>query len=437
MEAGDDDSLMGRCAFHRQQLSLICRALERDSIAESDVDEIKEMLDCLLEVPCGPGEIAERYDASYDEIYAVVSLTSGGSTTASCPPEAEPTVLQSTIEIMRALDFAETKVELETAIEAAATDVSDQRVAEAMVTAQRKLAAKKNEGVAAAVLPTAERSRMPDIGSQLEAGAQSTAHAQEETGHGRTVMNHSTHCEGLLAVMRRLEKNAQVKTVVPGALHQVDAHVEKFQLQMQREPVAARAGQPGRGGRGWVEPPDGHGRGRGRGQPGRGGRGWIEAPHADEVDSGKIKLVARKGKTAQDVTIVLKHGLKLDFYEIHQLIDDAVEPPRAEEPSSSYDELPGEGRLNMSGAEARERQRAKVAEKSKEKDEQAKARAREKEKEMVVAEKAKKLQSSGAAREKNLSIASHAKNWAEVETGETSGGKSWGGGRSKRIAQSE
>ena len=39
----------------------------------------------------------------------------------------------------------------------------------------------------------------------------------------------------------------------------------------------------------------------------------------------------------------------------------------------------------------------------------------------------------GAAREKNLSVEAHAKDWAEVEAGERSAGTSWGGGRSKRI----
>ena len=53
----------------------------------------------------------------------------------------------------------------------------------------------------------------------------------------------------------------------------------------------------------------------------------------------------------------------------------------------------------------------------------------------MEAEKARKLQSSAAAREKNLDIGAHAKNWAELETGEKRAGKSFGGGWAKQIAQ--
>ena len=72
------------------------------------------------------------------------------------------------------------------------------------------------------------------------------------------------------------------------------------------------------------------------------------------TDAGKFKLVARKGYTAQDVTIVLKPGLSLGPDEIRwRMVDDAIDPPR-DEPGSSYDALPDQGRLNMSGAEMRE-----------------------------------------------------------------------------------
>ena len=135
------------------------------------------------------------------------------------------------------------------------------------------------------------------------------------------------------------------------------------------------------------------------------------------------------------MTIVLKPGLRLERDEIQKLVDDAVQPPR-DEPASCYDALPGEGRLNKSVAEMQEEQRSAVQALHKEKHDGERARAKAKEKELLVSEKRKKLQSSGAASERGLSIDAHAKNWAEAETGEARIGKSWGGGRSKRIAQS-
>ena len=89
----------------------------------------------------------------------------------------------------------------------------------------------------------------------------------------------------------------------------------------------------------------------------------------------------------------------------------------------------------MSGAEVRDQQHAQTQETHKGKHEEAKAKAKAKEKEKLEAEKARKLQSSAAAREKNLDIGAHAKNWAELETGEKRAGKSFGGGWAKQIAQ--
>jgi hypothetical protein len=150
-------------------------------------------------------------------------------------------------------------------------------------------------------------------------------------------------------------------------------------------------------------------------------------------DAAKFKLVARSGTEMQEVVLVLKAGLRLELDEVQELVDNAVDRPRGESSTShAYDDLPGEGRLNKSGAEVKEQQSKQSKSKSKEKDDEMKAKQKEKKMEQLEAEKKKKLQSSGAARESGLSIDAHAKNWAEMESGEKSTGKHFGGGRTKR-----
>ena len=63
---------------------------------------------------------------------------------------------------------------------------------------------------------------------------------------------------------------------------------------------------------------------------------WMTS-QKEVFEAGTIKVVARNGHTAQDMTIVLKPGLKLDANKVQRLVDAAVEPPRADGPSFSYD----------------------------------------------------------------------------------------------------
>ena len=179
-------------------------------------------------------------------------------------------------------------------------------------------------------LPTAERSRLPTPSAASLSASTSVPQEPPSGGGGRVVMNHSTHVEGLVPVLRRLEKDQFVKTVIPGPLRKGNSKLESFELRLQRDDSCGRGGHGGRGGRG--------------DQGGRGGRGGVFAV--------KIKLVARKGHMAQDVAIVFNAGLQLSAHEVQEMIDRNVTPPRAE--SSTSEELPGEGRLNASGAEMRE-----------------------------------------------------------------------------------
>lgn len=426
VRAGEEvDELEARLSFHERRLMSLIQALETNTLEAASLEPIEDMLNYLVEAPCGRGEIVERLesiddDTFYDEV-AVLHVASAGLATAP-PSTAQPNQVATATESLRTLDFAESEAELVAAIQAA-EQTSDQAVVDSVAAARRRL---DQIRVAGADLPTAEIARRPSETKSKTGGsssAQDEATLQEAPRHGRTVMNHSTHCPGLLPVLRRLEKHAQLKTAVPGALHEVASRCEEFEMRLQREAPPAK----GRGERG----------GRGRGGRGRGGRGWIAdaAPTPEDepaANDTKFKFVARKGHTAQDVTIVLKPGLQLEAEDVQRLVEEAIDKPR-DEPSSSYDALLGEGRLNASGAEMRERHAAEVRDKSKARHDDDKARAKAKEKEKVVAEKARKLQSSGAAREKNLSVDAHAKSWAEVEIGEKEAGKSWGGGRSKRI----
>ena len=82
-----------------------------------------------------------------------------------------------------------------------------------------------------------------------------------------------------------------------------------------------------------------------------------------------------------------------------------------------------------------------LLEKAKEKQlaahQRAKAEKKAAEKAKLIKEKERKLQSSAAAREGGISIKAHAKQWADVESGDAPSGKYWGGGpraRAKREA---
>lgn len=222
----------------------------------------------------------------------------------------------------------------------------------------------------------------PEHASQAEEAAL-------EKGSSKVVLNHSTHCACLKPAMVRLEKLACIAKIIPGALHQIDAHAEEFSLKVQR---------------------------------------------GGELTDNSVKLVARKGRTAQDVTIVFKHMLAPETEDLQQMIDDAVTSLREPELEPGGASLPGAGPLNKSGTEWREDERRKHQEKSHERHGKDVAARKAKKHEALMHEKKKKLQSSGAARD-GVDIKAHAADWAATESNQRAAGSSWGGGRSKRIAQ--
>lgn len=229
-----------------------------------------------------------------------------------------------------------------------------------------------------APLPSAEKAKLPELRPAAESAAAAAAPAQEPGG--RTIHTHSSYVPGLKDLCRRLEKLAEVKVVHPGAISSVSAHAEAFEMKLQR---------------------------------------------ADEgVDSQKFKFAARTGHQVQDLTIVLKSGLTLDDDAVRSLVDNAMQQPRTQA-SSSYDALPGEGRLNQTAAEVQAQQQQHQQRKLKEKhDAKVKADA-EKKRAAIKAEKKKKFQSSGATREKDFDMDAAAQYWTEQEVGERSQGRAW------------
>ena len=163
-------------------------------------------------------------------------------------------------------------------------------------------------------------------------GAQDGAEEASQVGDGRVVLNHSTHCEGLQIVLRRLCKGHLVRTCVPGRLHQVASHVPAFEMRVQRVAAATASSESESGGSG-----------------------------ADVTLTERVKCVARNGRTAQDVELILKPQLMVSLVELEEAIEHAIRPPR-EAKASSYDKLPdGGGRLNLSSAEiAEQRQQVSV-----------------------------------------------------------------------------
>ncbi len=78
----------------------------------------------------------------------------------------------------------------------------------------------------------------------------------KEPAGGRLVLNHSTHVEGLIPVLQTLTQQAQIKTVTPGVISRAKSNSPTLQLRIS---VATRGG---------------------------------------------FKLVARKGKSVQEVFVV-------------------------------------------------------------------------------------------------------------------------------------
>ena len=152
-------------------------------------------------------------------------------------------------EVLQALDFAETRLKIETAISVALpwaardgvdetslllTKVSLLSLDDALAGARRKLelcalGPGERRSRSESLLPTAEVSRLPTPSGACLGAAPASLPQQNDppSGGGRVVMNHSTHVDGLLPVLRRLEKDQFVKTAIPGALRNGNSKVAR------------------------------------------------------------------------------------------------------------------------------------------------------------------------------------------------------------------
>ncbi len=50
--------------------------------------------------------------------------------------------------------------------------------------------------------------------------------------HGRVVLNHSTHIPGLIAVLHKLALNPQIKTLTPAVISRGRSHAPKLRLKV-------------------------------------------------------------------------------------------------------------------------------------------------------------------------------------------------------------
>ena len=405
LESGKNDceSLLESCRYHEQRCSQIIGRMNKGDLKPNSADGLRELLEYALELLRDADGNVDAIDAMDDEsVYddLVEAVESTVSEQQDVTDDCEP---QDVIEALRALDFAETKEELCIALAAAKPNSGDEKLSSAF-----KAATEKIERIYDA---QAIDERMADSGHKdlslhtehttdrrnaLHVTVVKEAAILEENGEdGRIVYNHSTHCKGLLPVLRRIHRNTTfVKTSVPGKLHQVTGNVPAFTMRVQRLGAGDAVGA---------------------------------------VVRERVKCVARNGNTAQDVELILWPGLDVEIEAMQQAIDDAIDPPRKESVSSyEVDLREGVGRLNLSGAEILKQCTEKAHELGKVAHEKAKAAQRAKDKDKFVKEKERKLQSSAAAREGGISIKAHAKQWADAESGDTLQGKYWGGGRSKR-----
>ena len=158
-----------------------------------------------------------------------------------------------------------------------------------------------------------------------------------------------------MPVIHRLQKDGKccIKKIIPGQLHQVSSHAEEFQLQVQRQ--------------------------------------------AEEVAGNTFKFVAKKGKTRQDVDIVVRSGVMAEqlCVVINRAVDTSREKIKADEKKAG-----GYG-LMQRNTNASDAEKASLEWKAKNKTESSQQKAAQKEaREAKLREKqAKKLSSSKAAKE--------------------------------------
>lgn len=53
-----------------------------------------------------------------------------------------------------------------------------------------------------------------------------------EPAHARLVLNHSTHIPGLIRILEALTKQSQIQTITPGVIGRVRGHVPRMQLRI-------------------------------------------------------------------------------------------------------------------------------------------------------------------------------------------------------------
>ncbi|KOO27481.1 metal-binding protein [Chrysochromulina tobinii] len=431
---GDNDPMIERCRFHEERLATIIHKIDGEVLPAGCADGLRDDLEYLLELLADPEANIEALEAMHDRaLYEELRTT----VPAEVPPasgaaeDLTDTAENAPVLLMIQLDFAESVEEIRQALLAAmpllhtldpqdtiplrlAADAARERLkrvkaaqqAEARIADAARAEQRARVSVSADAAMSASRSVNVNVNVNVKPardGAQDGAEEASQVGDGRIVLNHSTHCEGLQIVLRRLCKGHLVKTCVPGRLHQVASHVPAFEMRVQRVAAATASSESESGGSG-----------------------------ADVTLTERVKCVARNGRTAQDVELILKPQLMVSLVELEEAIEHAIRPPREAE-ASSYDKLPdGGGRLNLSSAEIAEQRQQVLHSKLKAEHERQRATQRGREREQLEREKERKLASSAAARERGLSIKDHAKQWAAVEAGDLSSGKYWGGGRSKR-----
>ena len=347
---GDNDPMIERCRFHEERLATIINKIDGEVLPAGCADGLRDDLEYLLELLADPEANIEALEAMHDQaLYEELRTT----VPAEVPPASgaaeglTDTAENAPVLLMLQLDFAESVEEIRQALLAAmpllhtldpqdtiplrlAADAARERLkrVKAAQQAEARIAdaarAEQRARVSVSADDAMSASRSVNVKSARD-GAQDGAEEASQVGDGRIVLNHSTHCEGLQIVLRRLCKGNLVRTCVPGRLHQVASHVPAFEMRVQRVAAATASSESESGGSG-----------------------------ADVTLTERVKCVARNGRTAQDVELILKPQLMVSLVELEEAIEHAIRPPREAE-ASSYDKLPdGGGRLNLSSAEIAE-----------------------------------------------------------------------------------
>ncbi len=55
---------------------------------------------------------------------------------------------------------------------------------------------------------------------------------------GRVVLNHSTHIEGLIPILKRVARSSVVETITPGVITRVRSNSEKLDIRVTRKTIS-------------------------------------------------------------------------------------------------------------------------------------------------------------------------------------------------------